>query len=117
MQLYDFLCKELFVSKQEIDDFVLSAPKMYKVYSIPKRTSGKRVIAQPAKRLKDYQRALISLLEQILPVHKSAFAYRKNLSVKENAMQHQNSSYLLKMDFQNFFYSITPDLFFSVVSG
>ena len=117
MQLYDFLCKELFVSKQEIDDFVLSAPKMYKVYSIPKRTSGKRVIAQPAKRLKDYQRALISLLEQILPVHKSAFAYRKNLSVKENAMQHQNSSYLLKMDFQNFFYSITPDLFFSVLQN
>jgi len=60
MQLYQFLCTELFASKQEISDFVLSAPKKYKIYTIPKRTSGKRVIAHPAKKLKQYQRALIS---------------------------------------------------------
>ncbi|MEI6543889.1 MAG: retron St85 family RNA-directed DNA polymerase [Methylococcales bacterium] len=117
MQIYEFLCKELSVSKQEINDFVSSAPKMYKVYTIPKRTSGKRLIAQPAKRLKDYQRVLIKLLEQKLPVHDAAFAYRKSISIKENAMQHQDSSYLLKMDFQNFFYSITPDLFFSILQN
>ncbi|NJA05518.1 RNA-directed DNA polymerase [Methylococcaceae bacterium WWC4] len=115
MQIYDFLCKEISVSKQEIYDFVSSAPKMYKVYTIPKRTSGKRVIAQPAKRLKDYQRALVKLLEKVLPVHDAAFAYKKQVGIKENAMKHQKSSYLLKMDFQNFFYSITPTLFFSIL--
>ncbi|MBT9099076.1 retron St85 family RNA-directed DNA polymerase [Methylovulum psychrotolerans] len=115
MQIYEFLCKELLVSKQEINEFVLSAPKKYKRYTIPKRTSGKRVIAQPAKRLKDYQRALIKLLEQILPVHDAAFAYKKNIGIKENARRHQKSSYLLKMDFRDFFYSITPDLFFAIL--
>lgn len=117
MQIYDFLCKELSVSKQEITDFVSLAPYKYKVYTIPKRTSGKRVIAQPAKRLKDFQRALIKLLEQILPVHDAAFAYKRHIGIKENARQHQKSSYLLKMDFQNFFYSITPELFFSILKN
>ena len=115
MQLYQFLCTELSASKQEISDFVFSAPKKYKIYTIPKRTSGKRVIAHPAKKLKEYQRSLISLLEQSLPVHAAAFAYKKNTGIKHNARQHQKSKYLLKMDFQNFFHSITPDLFFSII--
>lgn len=114
MQINDFLCKELSVSKQEITDFVSLAPNKYKVYTIPKRTSGKRVIAQPAKRLKEFQRALIKLLEQILPVHDTAFAYKRHIGIKENARQHQNSNYLLKMDFQNFFYSINPELLFLI---
>jgi len=115
MQLYQFLCTELSTSKQEISDFVFSAPKKYKIYTIPKRTSGKRVIAHPAKKLKEYQRALIGRLEPLLPVHDAAFAYKKNIGIKQNAMQHQKSRYLLKMDFQNFFHSITPELFFSIV--
>ena len=115
MQLYQFLCSELSVSKQEVSQFALSAPKRYKVYTIPKRTSGKRTIAHPAKKLKEYQRALTHFLEPILPVHRVAFAYRKNTSIKQNAGQHQKSRYLLKMDFQNFFYSINPDLFFSIL--
>lgn len=115
MQLYQFLSTELSLSKQEINKFVLSAPKMYKIYTIPKRTSGKRTIAHPAKKLKEYQRTLISLLEQLLPVHHVAFAYKKNMGIKQNAEQHQQSKYLLKMDFQNFFHSITPDLFFSIL--
>ena len=115
MQLYQFLCTELAVSEQEIKDYVLLAPNKYKVYTIPKRTSGKRVIAHPAKKLKDYQRVLTHLLEQTLPVHDVAFAYKKNTSIKQNAQQHQKSKYLLKMDFQDFFHSITPSLFFSIL--
>jgi len=115
MQLYQFLCKELSASKQEISNFVLSAPKKYKIYTIPKRTSGKRVIAHPAKKLKQYQRALIVRLESLLPVHDAAFAYKKNMGIKQNARQHQKSKYLLKMDFQNFFHSITPELFFAII--
>jgi retron-type reverse transcriptase len=115
MQLYQFLCSELSASKQEISQFALSAPKKYKVYTIPKRTSGKRTIAHPAKKLKEYQRALTILLEQFLPVHNAAFAYRKNIGIKQNAKQHLKSKYLLKMDFKNFFHSIHPDLFFSII--
>lgn len=115
MQIFRFLSNELSVSEQEISDFIVDAPKKYKVYTIPKRTSGTRVIAHPAKRLKDYQRAVVKFLEQKIPVHDSAYAYKKNVSIKENAKAHQKFRYLLKMDFQNFFYSIKPDLFFSVL--
>ncbi len=115
MQILQFLCNELAVTKQEISDFVASAPKKYKVYTIPKKSSGTRTIAQPSKRLKDYQRSLVKLLETKLPVHDAAFAYKKNIGIKENAESHKESNYLLKMDFQNFFYSITPKLFFDVL--
>lgn len=115
MELYQFLCEELSASKQEVSRYAISAPKKYKVYKIPKRTSGQRTIAHPAKTLKRYQRVLTRCLEKILPVHKAAYAYRKNIGIKHNALQHQNSRYLLKMDFQDFFHSISPELFFSII--
>lgn len=115
MQILQFLCQELSITEQEIKSFVASAPKKYKVYTIPKKSSGTRVIAQPAKRLKDYQRCLIKFLKTKLPIHDAAFAYKNNIGIKENAEQHKNSNYLLKMDFQNFFYSISPKLFFDAL--
>ena len=60
-------------TKEKISDFVASAPKKYKVYTIPKKSSGTRTIAQPSKRMKDYQRSLVKLLETKLPVHDAAF--------------------------------------------
>jgi len=115
MQLYQFLSKELSASKQEINDFARSAPKKYKVYTIPKRTSGKRVIAHPARKLKEYQRTVVKYLDPLLSIHSTAFAYRKNIGIKQNAEQHKKSRYLLKMDFQNFFHSITPKILFSTL--
>ncbi|RLT94544.1 retron St85 family RNA-directed DNA polymerase [Ketobacter sp.] len=112
MHLAHFLSTSLSISNQEIITFSSSAPNRYKVYSIPKRTSGKRTIAHPAKKLKLVQRLLSNHLSTILPVHESAFAYRKGLGIKDNAQYHMNGRYLLKMDFQNFFLSIVPELLF-----
>ncbi|MEF3101299.1 retron St85 family RNA-directed DNA polymerase [Raoultella terrigena] len=89
------------------------APKKYKVYYIPKRGSGFRMIAQPTKELKHVQRFLVSLLEPNLPVHCKAMAYQNNKSIKDNALLHKENNYILKMDFQNFFNKIKPELFFS----
>ena len=58
-----------FNSKQSFYAFFGDAPKKYKVYSIPKRTSGTRIIAQPIRQLKDFQRSLILLLENDFPIH------------------------------------------------
>jgi RNA-directed DNA polymerase len=112
MQLSDFLCSELSVTKVQLSKFLPSAPNRYKVYSIPKRTSGKRIIAHPAKQLKKYQRALAKKLTNELPIHHVATAYKKGMGIKVNAEIHKNSRFLLKMDFDNFFHSITPALFF-----
>jgi hypothetical protein len=36
-------------------------------------------------------------------------------SIKDNALQHVNNQYLLKMDFKNFFLSIKPEMFLTCV--
>ncbi|GEA13096.1 reverse transcriptase domain-containing protein [Alteromonas sp. KUL49] len=95
--------------KYVIEDILFIAPYRYKIYYIPKRNHGFRKIAQPSKELKECQRAFITTTE--LPVHKCAMAYRKGLSIKDNAIAHKNQAFLLKLDLENFFNSITPDIF------
>ena len=111
MNICQWMCKELEINNEQLISFYLQAPKMYKVYAIPKRSSGKRIIAHPAREVKKYQECLIRKIETILFIHERAFAYKKGTSIKKNAQQHQHSNYLLKMDFHNFFNSITSDLF------
>ncbi|TOH59278.1 RNA-dependent DNA polymerase [Vibrio parahaemolyticus] len=111
-RLYSKLQKKLEIPRYKIESFSSSAPNRYKVYTIPKRTSGRRVIAHPSRELKKYQRALVSILTPLLSVHKCSFAYKKGVSIKENALEHAKNSYLLKMDFNDFFNSIDPELFF-----
>lgn len=98
--------------KSKFLSILKSAPRMYKIYTIPKRTHGYRVIAHPAKDVKFYQRNLNSILSKILCVHESAYAYRQGRSIKDNAIVHKDCRYLLKMDFANFFNSITPEILF-----
>lgn len=111
MKLYQFLCDELDTSIEVVDQFAETAPIKYKRFEIAKRTRGTRLIAHPSRRLKDYQRLTVEFLEDYLPVHKAAHAYRKGSSIKKNASNHLKSRYLLKMDFENFFNSITPKHF------
>lgn len=112
MQLITALAKELNKSESEITKFLVNAPVRYKVYTIPKRTSGHRVIAQPEKELKEYQRAFLKI--QSLPIHDAAMAYRIGLGIKDNANKHKHNCYLLKLDIENFFNSITSELFWKV---
>ena len=118
MNILSMLCDSLCMDKREVIKFAGTAPHRYKVYNIPKRNSSKsRTIAHPSRELKFIQRLLIRDFGGTLRVHNSAFAYRKGKSIKDNALQHLKSHYLLKMDFQNFFPSITPELFFEVMMG
>jgi hypothetical protein len=112
MTLIEQLALELKKSEDEVNLFLISAPKKYKVYTIPKRTSGHRVIAQPSKELKVYQRKFLEL--QNLPIHSSAMAYREGIGIKQNAIAHKNNPYLLKLDLENFFNSISNKLFWEV---
>lgn len=112
MSLLSILSNHLLSSELDLFRFILSAPHRYKKYTIPKRNgNGVRDIAQPSKGLKLLQKKAISSLDCLidLPIHKSAMAYLKGVNIKDNAEAHKNSSYLLKMDFLNFFPSILPD--------
>ncbi|MEF1205919.1 retron St85 family RNA-directed DNA polymerase [Photobacterium damselae] len=112
MSLIKQLAQKLNKSEVEVSRFLSNAPKKYKVYTIPKRTSGHRTIAQPSKELKEYQRIYLEV--QQFPLHKAAMAYREGISIKQNAMAHKSNPYLLKMDLENFFNSISNNLFWNV---
>jgi len=113
MNLVKSLCESLFVDEPDLRPFASTAPHRYKVYKINKRNSSeKRTIAHPSKELKFIQRVLVSILGPLLEIEDCAYAYREGRSIKDNAEKHLNSRYLLKMDFENFFNSISPDLLF-----
>lgn len=111
MSISATLAKKLNLLEPQLYSFCVNAPKKYKVYSIPKRSMGKRIIAQPTSKLKDIQRSTLHILIPFLNVHNSAYAYKVGVSIKDNAIAHKDNTYFLKMDFQNFFNKIKPDLF------
>jgi len=88
---------------------IATAPVRYKSYRIPKRSGGYREIAQPAREVKLLQRAFIETTLRNLPVHDAATAYRENTSILENAKRHAGDGPILKMDFSDFFPSITKN--------
>jgi RNA-directed DNA polymerase len=117
MNVLQFLSDTLCMDKNQIIRFCSTSPHRYKIYEIPKRNSNKkRIIAQPSKELKFIQRVLVSYLEGKLLVHECAYAYKSGIGIKNNAQKHIKTKYLLKMDFENFFPSISPDLFFSILN-
>lgn len=114
MSLISTLAEKLLMPEEELFRFALTMPLRYKKYYIQKRSGGLRLIAQPSKESKFIQRMLIEELRPLLPIHKAATAYEKGAGILLNARRHLNSRYLLKMDFKNFFPSITPELFFEI---
>lgn len=112
ISLISKVSETMLMEKADLLEFALSAPHRYKKYYILKRGgAGYRLIAQPSKQTKFVQRIVLDELKKILPVHRAAMAYEKGTGIKLNAMHHQGNRYLLKMDFRDFFPSITPGLF------
>ncbi|WP_053999354.1 retron St85 family RNA-directed DNA polymerase [Ahrensia marina] len=101
------LVLETGISASTLQVIINSAPESYKVFSIPKKTGGTRIIAQPSKQLKIIQRALIEVLLHDFPIHEAAKAYVKGSSIRVNADQHAGSQPIQKYDFSDFFPSIT----------
>lgn len=104
--LIDLIATETGVSKAYLQRLARTASYRYKLYSIPKRTGGVRLIAHPARSLKSIQRWLSNSLFSALPVHDAATAYRQGVSVRDNALAHLRGNFLLKLDIQDFFPSL-----------
>lgn len=105
------MSNELGLLPGQLEQIINTAPLRYKSFKVPKRSGGERQLAQPAREVKAIQRWIISFLLPQLPVHEAATAYKAQASIKKNAELHRDSNYILKMDFENFFPSITgPDL-------
>lgn len=95
------------LSPRELRVLVDSAPYRYKVYQIEKRAPGQfRTIAQPAREVKALQYWVMKHVLSQFEVHPAATAYRKDLSILDNARPHASGRFLLKMDFKDFFPSL-----------
>jgi retron-type reverse transcriptase len=108
MNTLDKMAYELGLNRYYLDILLSTAPKRYKTYPIEKRSGGERIIAQPSRELKIVQRHICDNYLEHLPVHEAAMAYRKGVSIKDNASIHSNNPVYLKLDFKNFFNSIVP---------
>lgn len=106
--LFKRLVVETPFSENEFRTLIGTAPFRYKDHEIEKRNGrGKRLISQPTREVKFLQRLLISKELSTLPIHRCATAYVKGRSTKDHALPHAASRYVLKLDFQNFFPSIS----------
>jgi retron-type reverse transcriptase len=95
------------MSETDVLRIILTAPKRYKIYAVPKRDGvGMRVIAQPARELKVLQRYVANEVLQRLPIHEAARAYIRGKNIRDNAIPHLASRAIMKLDFRDFFHSL-----------
>lgn len=106
------LSEEMARSLQLPESFVIgvahTASRRYKEFQIPKADGrSMRRIEQPSKELKLLQRWLVRKLFDRLPTHDHAHAYVRGRSIVTNASAHRANRYLSRLDFQDFFPSLT----------
>ncbi|MGL5067732.1 MAG: retron St85 family RNA-directed DNA polymerase [Sarcina sp.] len=91
-------------------DYILKVAKKntaYKKYKIPKKNGKWRTIYHPSKELKLLQYWVVKRIFSKFPISESSMAYSKGNSIKNNALYHKNSKYILHLDISKFFENIT----------
>ena len=105
--LIELLSKTSNIPESKLLSLSLTASLRYKVYTIPKRTGGDRLIEHPSRGLKAIQRWIVQALFAQFPVHEAATAYRKGTGIKENAERHRQTKFTNRYDFSSFFPSFS----------
>lgn len=75
--------------------------------AVPKKSGGERVILSPKRDLKAIQRKILRELLEKLPVTAQAHGFVKARSIVTNARPHVGQPYVLNIDLQDFFPTIT----------
>lgn len=114
--LIELLSKTSSVPESKLLSLSLTASRRYKVYTIPKRTGGDRLIEHPSRELKAIQRWIARALFVRFPVHEAATAYRKGTGIRENAERHRHTKFTNRYDFSNFFPSFSQERVLHYVS-
>jgi RNA-directed DNA polymerase len=108
MKIIELLNIELGASIETLNRIIRTAPKRYKIYTIPKKSGGTRTIAHPARELKAIQRVILRGILDQMEVSEIAMAYVEKRGIVANANQHLGQRWILKLDFKDFFHSIGP---------
>ncbi|MDO5620835.1 MAG: retron St85 family RNA-directed DNA polymerase [Paracoccus sp. (in: a-proteobacteria)] len=105
--LIKILSKTAKIPESKLISLSESASRRYKVYTIPKRAGGERVIEHPSRELKAIQRWIVRALISRFPLHESATAYRKGTGIRANAERHRKTKFTNRYDFASFFPSFS----------
>lgn len=105
--LLEQIARGLMLPEGLVQKVALTANHRYKEFRIKKRDGSPRTIHHPSRPLKAIQRWLLVHVVEHLPVHAAAFAYRKGKNIRQHASLHLKSRYLLRMDIEDFFPSIS----------
>lgn len=105
--IVELIAKDTGLTPDYIRKIIRSANYRYKLYNIPKRKGGFREVAHPSSTLKLLQRWVAENIFNHLPIHKAVFSYRSGICIKELADIHKKNNFLLRIDFKDFFPSIS----------
>lgn len=100
----DIISKQKFELKQ----------KRYKLFSIKKRRGGKREIMAPDKDLKYIQKWITFNILNKYPLKNSCKGFRQNVSIKDNALVHEDAYKILKIDLLKFYDTITEERVYGI---
>ena len=90
---------------------------LYRTYEVSKKSGGKRVIAQPNRELKAVQAWILRSILDKLSTSSHSKGFDLGTSILENALPHQGANYVLTLDLEDFFPSITANKVFGVFSS
>lgn len=102
--------------------YLYASPRgmLYRSFKIPKRNEGFRRINAPNPQLSNALYELKDILEKDFGAlhHTAAFAYVKGRRCSDAIRKHQHngSNWFMKLDFSNFFGSISPDFLMRMLS-
>lgn len=98
------------VKQQFLQSVIERGVDPYHEFQVPKRGAGKfRTIAAPVPDLARVQRWILDRVLVGQPSEAASFAYHKGRSIKDCASVHVGARWLLKLDLQDFFHSVTED--------
>lgn len=82
----------------------------YREFQIPKHSGGFRTICAPVRALKDIQKALNVLLQQLVLPSDCATGFVPGRSIRDNAERHLHQTCVFNTDLENFFPSISRQM-------
>lgn len=99
--------KQKHVSKKQLSYVTRHVESLYHSFQIPKKSGGLRNISGPDNSIKSIQKCLSLLLQAAYQPTYSVNGFINKRNVVTNAISHANKKFVLNIDLQNFFPTIT----------
>lgn len=111
------LSNSLRLSTAKLAYLVSRTDHLYKTYDLPKKSGGKRKIAQPNRELKAVQSWILRNILDKLSTSPHSKGFDLGTSILQNVQPHKSSNYILSIDLVDFFPSISARKVFGIFNS